>query len=70
MSKAAAVQFGHSSLKIEYWKIEDVMNVTGLARKTIYNLCSLGEIPHLKQRKRLVFIPQEIHKWIAPKGER
>lgn len=72
MSKIHTVQFGHnpSSLKFEYWKIEDVMRISGLAKKTIYNLCSKGEIPHLKQRKRLVFIPQEIQKWIAPKGEK
>jgi predicted DNA-binding transcriptional regulator AlpA len=54
----------------EIWKIEDVVNYTGLAKKTIYNLCSAGEIPHLKQRKRLVFIPQEIRKWNLPKGVR
>jgi predicted DNA-binding transcriptional regulator AlpA len=52
----------------QIWKIEDVVTFTGLAKKTIYNLCSLGEIPHLKQRKRLVFIPREIQKWFSPTG--
>lgn len=50
------------------WDIDDVVKETRLAKKTIYNLCSLGVIPHLKQRKRLVFIPQEIRKWNSPKG--
>jgi predicted DNA-binding transcriptional regulator AlpA len=53
---------------LNYWKIDDVVSFTGLAKKTIYNLCSLNEIPHLKQRKRLVFIPQEIQKWFSPTG--
>lgn len=56
------------SLKLEYWYIDDVVKFTGLAKKTIYNLCSLGELNHFKQRKRLVFIPQEVHKFMAPKG--
>jgi predicted DNA-binding transcriptional regulator AlpA len=49
------------------WYIDDVVNYTGLKRKTIYNLTSLNEIPHFKQRKKLVFIPEEIRKWITPK---
>lgn len=71
MHKPAKVASKDSTQLFEiqiFWKIEDVMNETGLARKTIYNLCSLGIIPHLKQRKRLVFIPQEIRKWNSPKG--
>ena len=51
-----------------FWKIEDVVNYTGLAKKTIYNLCSMGDLPHLKQRKRLVFIPNEVSKWFTPTG--
>jgi predicted DNA-binding transcriptional regulator AlpA len=53
-----------------FWKIDDVASFTGLAKKTIYNLCSMGEMPYLKQRKRLVFIPNEIRKWNTPKGTR
>jgi predicted DNA-binding transcriptional regulator AlpA len=58
---------GISLFEKEIWKIEDVVIYTGLAKKTIYNLCSLGELPHLKQRKRLAFIPEEIRKWNLPK---
>jgi hypothetical protein len=54
---------------IKYWYVDDVVRETRLAKKTVYNLCSLGEMPHLKQRKRLVFIPDEIRKWNAPKGK-
>lgn len=70
MSKTAKLSSIPTTLfdNFEYWKIEDVMKITGLAKKTIYNLCSKGEIPHLKQRKRLVFIPQEIRKWNLPTG--
>ena len=46
------------------WYMDDVLAFTQYSRKTIYNLVSLGEIPHQKQRKRLVFIPQEILNWI------
>lgn len=46
------------------WYMDDVTAFTRYSRKTIYNLVSLGQIPHLKQRKRLVFIPQEILNWI------
>lgn len=53
-----------------YWKIEDVEKFTGLKKKTIYNLCSLGKIPFLKQRKKLAFIPEEIRAWDTPKGGR
>lgn len=68
MSKNRVVQSETHTLFDNLYHIEDVARVTGLSKKTIYNLCSLGEIPHLKQRKRLVFIPQEIHKWNLPKG--
>jgi predicted DNA-binding transcriptional regulator AlpA len=68
-SKAKLKLSPSSSFKIEYWNIEDVMKETGLARKSIYNLCSLGVLPHFKQRKRLVFIPQEIRDWNTPKAK-
>jgi len=54
--------------EIQIWYIDDVMRLTHLKRKTIYNLCSLGVIPHFKQRKRLAFIPQEIRKWNTPRS--
>lgn len=68
MRKMANVNLSHTLFENEIWNIDDVVRETKLAKKTIYNLCSLGEIPHLKQRKRLVFIPQEIRKWISPTG--
>lgn len=54
----------------EKWYIEDVVRETRRSAKTIRNLCCLGQIPHMKERNRLVFIPQEIRKWLAPKPRR
>lgn len=47
-----------------YWTIEDVVAFTGLAKGTIYNLCSAGQIPHQKKRKRLIFHPKELLNWM------
>lgn len=68
MAKPTNVLSKETLFENQIWDIDDVVKETKLAKKTIYNLCSLGVIPHLKQRKRLVFIPQEIRKWNSPKG--
>ena len=70
MAKNAKVQSKEKALfdNQKYLNIDDVVSITGLAKKTIYNLCSLGELPHLKQRKRLVFIPEEVSMWNRPTG--
>ncbi len=47
------------------WTISDVESFTGYAKQTIYNLVSLNEIPHIKKRNRLVFIPREILNWMC-----
>lgn len=44
--------------------IEPAMNLTGLAKATIYSLTSKGEIPHSKKGKRLYFSKQELLAWI------
>lgn len=68
MSSRANLKSNVPLFENEIWNIDDVVRETKLAKKTIYNLCSLGGIPYLKQRKRLVFIPQEIRKWNSPTG--
>ena len=39
------------------------MEVTGLAKKTIYNLVSRRKIPHYKKGGRLYFDKQELTEW-------
>jgi predicted DNA-binding transcriptional regulator AlpA len=69
MQSKAKLKLSPTSLKIEYWDIDEVVRFTGLAKKTIYNLCSKGDLNHFKQRKRLVFVPQEVRNFMEPKGE-
>lgn len=53
----------------EIWNIKDVAAFTGFAVGTLYNLTAKGEIPYVKtRRKRLIFIPQEIKKWLFQGG--
>jgi predicted DNA-binding transcriptional regulator AlpA len=42
------------------WHIDDLMAFTGLAKQTIYNKVSLGEIPCRKRWGKLYFVPDEI----------
>ncbi len=51
------------------WFLKDVVTFSGYAKQTIYNLSSLGVIPHTKKRNRLVFIPQDILNWMFNGGE-
>lgn len=46
------------------WSIEDLMEVTGYSRQTIYNLKSQKRIPFRKKFGKLFFIPDEILNWI------
>lgn len=46
------------------WHLDDVIEFTKYKKRTIYNLVCRDEIPHIKQRKRLIFIPQEILNWM------
>lgn len=45
--------------------IELAMQITGLAKSTIYNLVSDGRIPHMKRGKKLYFSRMELESWIA-----
>ncbi|ATH07394.1 hypothetical protein BIY24_05405 [Halobacteriovorax marinus] len=51
-----------------WWTIDDLCEVTGLAKQTVYNKVSNGEIPHRKLWGKLYFIPDEIINMIE-KGE-
>ena len=42
------------------WTTIQVAEFLGIARKTVYNLVSLGKLPHRKQGSLNAFIPSEI----------
>ncbi len=44
--------------------IELAIEITGLAKPTIYSLCSERKIPHSKKGKRLYFSRQELLEWL------
>jgi len=44
------------------WNIEDLMQITGMQKQTIYN--RIKDIPHRKKGGRLFFFPDEIMNWI------
>ena len=44
--------------------IDLAIEITGLAKPTIYSLCSERKIPHSKQGKRLYFSRQELTDWL------
>jgi excisionase family DNA binding protein len=44
--------------------IDLAIEITGLAKPTIYGLCSERKIPHLKQGKKLYFSRQELTEWL------
>jgi predicted DNA-binding transcriptional regulator AlpA len=44
--------------------IDVAIKLTGLAKPTIYSLCSERKIPHSKQGKRLYFSRLELLEWI------
>lgn len=45
--------------------IELAIEITGLAKPTIYSLVSTRKIPHSKQGKRLYFSRRELLEWLA-----
>ena len=45
-------------------RIDLAMELTGLAKPTIYSLCSERKIPHSKRGKRLYFSRQELTEWL------
>lgn len=57
--------FGESQVeKDEIGNIDLAIEITGLAKPTIYGLVSERKIPHLKQGKRLYFSKLELIEWI------
>jgi excisionase family DNA binding protein len=44
--------------------IELAIKITGLAKSTIYCLCSSREIPHSKRGKLLYFSRNELNEWL------
>ncbi len=50
--------------KDEIGGIELAVEVTGLARATIYSLCCNRKLPHSKQNKKLYFSRAELSGWI------
>ncbi len=44
--------------------VDDLANLTGLSKSTIYKLTSSRRIPHYKQVKHLYFDRREIEAWI------
>ncbi len=45
-------------------KIDEVAQLTGLSKSTIYKLTSTGQIPHYKQAKHLYFDRKEVEDWL------
>jgi excisionase family DNA binding protein len=45
--------------------VELAMQLTGLAKSTIYNLVSTQRIPHHKRGKKLYFSRAELEHWLA-----
>lgn len=58
-------RIGEPEIKIdEIGGIDLAIELTGLAKPTIYSLCSERKIPHSKQGKRLYFSRQDLLEWI------
>jgi putative molybdopterin biosynthesis protein len=49
--------------------VDEVADMTRLARATVYKLAASGEIPSQKMRRRLLFPAREIEAWIANEGK-
>lgn len=61
----AEKQIGTAQIVLEeIGGIDLAIEITGLAKPTIYSLCSERKIPHSKQGKRLYFSRQELTEWI------
>ncbi len=50
------------------WTVNDLVSFTGLAKQTIYNKVSKGEIPYRKRWGKLYFVPDEILNLIEEGG--
>jgi excisionase family DNA binding protein len=49
--------------------VNEASKMTGLAKRTIYNLCSKREIPHSKFLSKLKFDEVELKNWITSRTE-
>lgn len=52
------------SLSKSVLNIDEVSNLTGLSKSTIYKFTHFGTIPHYKQAKHLFFDRLEIESWL------
>ena len=55
---------------MEYIRIKQASELTGLKVSYIRNLAGRGEIPHYKQGKFLVFRPEELKEWLEKRTEK
>lgn len=44
--------------------IAEAAELVNLSKSTLYSLCSKGEIPYIKKRKRLYFSEKELLDWL------
>jgi excisionase family DNA binding protein len=49
--------------------VEEASKLTGLAKNTLYRLCSKRQIPHSKMMSKLRFNRVELEKWMESKTE-
>ena len=47
------------------WRTSDVAEYLGVTKGHIYNLCSRREIPYIRKRGLLYFVPHEIENWLT-----
>ena len=55
---------------MDYIKIKQASELTGLKETYLRNLAGRGEIPCYKQGKFLVFKPEELKEWIKSRTEK
>lgn len=61
----AKLETNEQSPKIELpVGIDVAAEITDRTVAAIYTLCSQGEIPHFKKKKRLYFYPSQLNEWI------
>jgi excisionase family DNA binding protein len=49
----------------QFLNIEETSEVTGIKQSTLYKLTSQGRIPCAKVGKRLVFLKDDLHRWLS-----
>jgi excisionase family DNA binding protein len=51
----------------EVLTVEDVAELLGLGRNTVYDAANRGEIPHRRVGRRLIFSRSAVLEWLAGK---